>query len=194
MHRKSNLPGIILKDETMKKYIVISALLFAATAMQSQVIINKDATQSLSSDSVLLEFGSENKGLLLPWVTDTASVAGAVPGTMVYDTSDKKVKFLKGTVWTDLSVDTTGVVDSALQDLITDAANAKTIIGDRTATAPGILVLESETNAMVLPKVASPHLNIINPSAGMMVYDTVKKHLVVFNGTTWSFWKPLPNS
>lgn len=178
----------------MKKYIVISALLFAATAMQSQVIINKDATQSLSSDSVLLEFGSENKGLLLPWVTDTASVAGAVPGTMVYDTSDKKVKFLKGTVWTDLSVDTTGVVDSALQDLITDAANAKTIIGDRTATAPGILVLESETNAMVLPKVASPHLNIINPSAGMMVYDTVKKHLVVFNGTTWSFWKPLPNS
>lgn len=178
----------------MKKYIVISALLFAATAMQSQVIINKDATQSLSSDSVLLEFGSENKGLLLPWVTNTASVAGAVPGTMVYDTSDKKVKFLKGNVWTDLSVDTTGVVDSALQDLITDAANAKTIIGDRTATAPGILVLESETNAMVLPKVASPHLNIINPSPGMMVYDTVKKHLVVFNGTTWSFWKPLPNS
>ncbi|WP_262907374.1 hypothetical protein [Chryseobacterium sp. LC2016-27] len=43
---------------------------------------------------------------------------------------------------------------------------------------------------MILPKVASPHLNIINPSAGMMVYDTVKKQLAIYNGTVWSFWKP----
>jgi hypothetical protein len=43
---------------------------------------------------------------------------------------------------------------------------------------------------MVLPKVASPHLNIISPSAGMIVYDTIKKQLAVYNGTVWSFWKP----
>ena len=178
----------------MKKYIFISALIFTATATKAQVIINQAASQTLSSDSVLMEFGPENKGLLLPWVTDTSSVAGSVPGTMIYDTSDKKVKFLKAATWTDLSVDATGVVDTILQDPITDAPTAKTIIGARTATAPGILVLESDTKAMVLPKVASPHLNIIDPSPGMMVYDTTKKHLVVFNGTTWSFWKTLPNN
>ena len=55
---------------------------------------------------------------------------------------------------------------------------------------PGILVLADTDKAMVLPKVASPHLNIVNPAAGMMVYDTTSKQLAVFNGTVWSFWKP----
>ncbi|WP_426480116.1 hypothetical protein [Chryseobacterium sp. R2ACT005] len=44
--------------------------------------------------------------------------------------------------------------------------------------------------AMILPKIASPHLNIVNPAAGMMVYDTTKKQLAIYNGTVWSFWKP----
>ena len=57
-------------------------------------------------------------------------------------------------------------------------------------SAPGILVLTDTNKAMILPKVASPHLNIINPSAGMMAYDTVKRQLAVFNGTVWSFYKP----
>ena len=59
-----------------------------------------------------------------------------------------------------------------------------------TDTTPGILVLADTNKAMVLPKVASPHLNIVNPSPGMMVYDTTSKQLAVFNGTVWSFWKP----
>ncbi|MCX8525315.1 hypothetical protein OF897_15460 [Chryseobacterium formosus] len=44
--------------------------------------------------------------------------------------------------------------------------------------------------AMVLPKVARPHLTIQNPAPGMMVFDTVKRQLAVYNGTVWSFWKP----
>ncbi|MFN8364299.1 MAG: hypothetical protein U0T78_03115 [Cloacibacterium normanense] len=58
-----------------------------------------------------------------------------------------------------------------------------------TDTTLGILVLADTNKAMVLPKAASPHLNIVNPS-GMIVYDTTKKQLAVFNGTVWSFWKP----
>ena len=59
-----------------------------------------------------------------------------------------------------------------------------------TDPTPGLLVLADTDKAMVLPKVASPHLNIVNPAAGMMVYDTTSKQLAVFNGTVWSFWKP----
>jgi len=44
--------------------------------------------------------------------------------------------------------------------------------------------------AMTLPKIASPHLSIVNPAAGMMVYDITKKQLAIYNGTVWSFWKP----
>lgn len=169
----------------MKNTLLTLSLLFASCA-SAQVAIGKT---SISSPSVSLEFGAANRGIILPWVTSTTAVTGAVNGTLVYDTSDKKVKVKYTTGWTDLSVDTTGAADTALQDAKTDLANAKVSIGTPTAT-PGILVLEATDKAMVLPKVASPHLNIINPSAGMMAYDTTTKQLAVFNGTVWSFWKP----
>ena len=83
-------------------------------------------------------------------------------------------------------------IDSSLQDNKKELDNAKAAIGNNgdIDTTIGILVLTDTNKAMVLPKVASPHLNIINPSAGMMVFDTVKKQLAVYNGTVWSFWKP----
>ena len=79
-----------------------------------------------------------------------------------------------------------------MQDSLSDLETAKVLIGGNpdTDTTPGILVLADTDKAMVLPKVASPHLNIVNPSPGMIVYDTTKKQLAVFNGTVWSFWKP----
>lgn len=82
----------------------------------------------------------------------------------------------------------TGVDGVLIQNTATEKTSAKTSIGTPTST-PGILVLEDTTKAMILPKVASPHLNIINPAPGMMVYDMFNKQLAVFNGRVWSFWK-----
>ncbi|WP_294284391.1 hypothetical protein [uncultured Chryseobacterium sp.] len=175
------------------KHIFITALSIFSGIVSAQVAIGKTA---VSSPSVSLEFGLANRGLILPWVTSAASVAGAVNGTMIYDLSDKKVKIKYASAWRDLSVDPTGTtVDpltnadgTLIQNAAAENANAKMAIGPLTST-PGILVLEATDKAMVLPKVASPHLNIINPSPGMMVYDTVNKQLAVFNGKVWSFWK-----
>lgn len=171
------------------KNIFIILFSTIATCVSSQVAIGKP---SVTNSSVSLEFGDGNKGLLLPWVTSAANVTGAVDGTIIYDTADKKVKYLKAGTWFDLSVDTTGTVNTTLQDSKTENANAKVAIGANgaTDTTPGILVLTDTDKAMILPKVASPHLNIINPSAGMLVYDTTAHQLAVFNGTVWSFWKP----
>lgn len=155
----------------------------------SQVAIGK---ASVTNASISLEFGNANKGILLPWVTSAASVSGAVDGTVIYDTSDKKVKYRKASSWFDLSINNNGSVDTSLQDTLTENSDAKVAIGASGATdkTPGILVLTDTDRAMILPKVASPHLNIINPSAGMMAYDTTAKQLAVYNGTVWSFWKP----
>lgn len=172
----------------MKKIaFILGSLLLVATA-SAQVAIGK---ASISSPSVSLEFGTANRGILLPWVTSAASVAGAVNGTLVFDTADRKVKLMKAGTWTDLSVNTAGTMDTSLQDALTENASAKVVIGANGSTAtPGILVLADTDKAMVLPKVASPHLNIINPAAGMMAYDTTAHQLAVFNGAQWSFWKP----
>lgn len=154
-----------------------------------QVIVGSTTSSSSSSS---LEFGSANKGLILPWVISSGATSGAVDGTLIYDTSDKKVKYKKGGSWFDLSVDASGVVNTTLQDSKTEQMSAKVTIGANgsTDTTPGILVLTDVNKAMILPKVPSPHLNIINPSAGMIAYDTTAHQLAVFNGTVWSFWKP----
>ena len=175
----------------MKNIVATLSLLFT-TSLSAQVAIGK---ATVSSPAVSLEFydnADNTRGIILPWVTSTAAVTGAVNGTIVYNTADRKVYVKYASGWRDLSVDTTGTVTTTLQDALSDLETAKVLIGGNpdTDTTPGILVLADTDKAMVLPKVASPHLNIVNPAAGMMVYDTTKKQLAVFNGTVWSFWKP----
>lgn len=173
----------------MKNILTIILTTLVAAVAQSQVAIGKP---EVTNSSVSLEFGSGNKGLLLPWVISEGAVAGAVDGTIIYDTEQKKVKYRKNNTWFDLSVDKTGVVDTTLQDSLIENNNAKVAIGANGAadTTPGILVLTDTNKAMILPNVAKPHLNIINPSAGMIAYDTTNHMLAVYNGTVWSFWKP----
>ena len=175
----------------MKNILLTLSILISACA-SAQVAIGK---ATVSSPAVSLEFydnADNTRGIILPWVTSTAAVTGAVNGTIVYNTADRKVYVKYASGWRDLSVDTTGTVTTTLQDALSDLDTAKVLIGGdpSTDTTPGILVLADTNKAMVLPKVASPHLNIVNPSPGMIVYDTTKKQLAVFNGTVWSFWKP----
>lgn len=186
-------------------------ILFSSFSV-AQVAIGKASISVIPSTttpnpSISLEFGNYSaaqggKGIVLPWVTSAANTTGSVTGTIIYDANDKIVKYRNSaTTWFSLSknettlvdgtvgYDTTGVVNTALQTGLTDASTARASIGTVTTT-PGILVLEDATKAMVLPKMPSPHLTIINPEPGMMAYDTLTKQLAIYNGKVWSFWKP----
>lgn len=176
------------------KNTVTALLMIHSAFTMAQVAVGKP---SVSSPSVSLEFGAGNRGMILPWVISGASVTGAVNGTMVYDLADNKVKVKYNAAWKDLSVDNTGTTVDALtavdgvliQSAETENVLAQSGVGIMDAT-PGILVLGDTDKAMVLPKVDSPHLNIIDPSPGMMAYDTFNKQLAVFNGSVWTFWRP----
>ncbi|RKS97444.1 hypothetical protein [Chryseobacterium defluvii] len=172
----------------MKKIAILLPILFFNQHF-AQIAIGKS---SVSNPSVSLEFADGNRGLILPWVTSAASVTGAVDGTVIYDIADRKVKYLRSGIWVDLSIDTTGVVNTVLQNSKTERTNSKVIIGSdgSTNTTPGILILADNDKAMVLPKMDNPHINIINPTAGMMAYDTANHQLAIYNGSVWSFWKP----
>lgn len=172
----------------MKTYILSTVLIFTAVAVKAQIAIGK---QAVSNSSVSLEFATtENKGLILPYIEDKSAIN--TNGSLIYDTTDHKVKYLKGGTWFDLSVDTTGQASIAIQQGKTEQTNARTAIGANGSadTTPGILVLSANDKAMVLPTMDSPHTKIVNPAPGMMVYDSLKKQLAVYNGTVWSFWKP----
>jgi len=167
----------------MKKITLIFTIIVSGN-INAQIAFGKTTLESASSS---IEFGNENRGFVLPWAANTSGILNAVNGTLIFDTSDMKVKVYQNNLWKDLSVDGTGTADTSLQDSLTDQPDAKVSVGTPSSVS-GILVLEDANKAMILPKVASPHLNIISPAAGMMVYDTQKKQLAVFNGTVWSFW------
>jgi len=179
----------------MKKIILIPIVIISGY-VQAQVAIGKE---NVANTSVSLDFANtENRGLILPYVEDKSAIT--TEGTLIYDVADHKVKYLKdGGLWVNLSEDdgtatTVGAANITIQQGPTkvEQASAKVAIGlnANTDNTPGLLVLSDANKAMVLPQVASPHLNIINPAAGLMVYDTVKKQLAVYNGKVWSFWKP----
>lgn len=195
----------------MKNSIII-ALLLSSVCVSAQVAIGKPSITQLpslvSNPSISLEFGDyaapQGKGIVLPWVTSTAATgSSSVTGTIIYDVSDKIIKYKNGaSSWFNLSknettivegtsnFNTTGVVNTTLQDNpLSDASTAKVSIGTP-SSIPGVLVLEDTNKAMILPKVPNPHLNIINPEPGTMAYDTLTKQLAIYNGTVWSFWKP----
>lgn len=200
----------------MKKVILIIGV-FSTASLYSQVSIGKTGNSSPSvsmefgnvySNSPVSN--TEAKGLVLPWVDGTSNSAPFITGyseggtvangTMVFDASngEKKVKVKYASGWKDLSIQSGTTVDPvtsvdglSIQTPLTEQSDSKALIGGDAATdaTPGILVLGDQDKAMVLPKVASPHLNIVNPSPGMMVYDTVTKQLAVYNGSVWTFWK-----
>lgn len=186
----------------MKNLLIIIALAFSGTVF-SQVIIGDaiGTAPANSKTSVLLEFAinddiSDNKGIILPYVRDKAGIH--TQGSIILDASNPtnaRVQYFNGS-WVDLSgqgADVTSILAS--QPTIAqapEAATAKAIIGATSSTVDdGVLVLESNTKAMVLPQVLDVN-NVPSPSPGMMVYvnKTGAKRLAVFNGSKWSFWKP----
>ena len=172
------------------KNVIIFLLSVIATTASAQVALGKE---SVSNASVSLEFYDETdnkKGIILPW-TDATTMSNVTPGTIIYDTQDKKVKYYKDNAWFDWSVDPTGAVNTTLQSTIAEKTNTKVMIGGNptTDTTDGLLVLGDTDKAMVLPKVENPHTAIINPEPGTMVYDPTQNLLAVYNGTVWSFWK-----
>lgn len=180
---------------------IFSILSFTALiTINAQVAIGKE---SISSPSVSLEFGIGNKGIILPYILEVNLMQNVVPGTLIIDATTGVMQYATSTGnWRPLSfsgistsydnetLDITGFADTTLQSKLKDLPESMAIIGNVKENISGVLVLSDPDKAMVLPKMDSPHLNIKNPAAGIMAYDTLKKQLAVFNGTVWTFWHP----
>lgn len=186
----------------MKTSIKLVSLLISSITF-AQVTIGKTTNANAPANAtVSLEFGNATggiKGIVLPWVSSAAGVTTPVPGTLIFDSTDQKVKFGTATTnnatsitgWSDLSAGAYAPAVANVPDANTEITTAKALIGGNptTDTTSGILVLGDTNKAMVLPRVNS-YTDIVNPSAGMMVYmtGTTPNQLAFYNGKEWSFW------
>jgi hypothetical protein len=183
-------------------YSVILSIACAAL-LSAQVAIGKTTTQT----GVSLEFGVGPKGLILPWVTTTASGAVSLNpganskgGALVFDRNDSKVKLSRNNgTWFDLTVHTNEAPATGGNLVIAAPIQASPAVEQSTAKSqiggvlnddtPGILVLADTNKAMIPPLVSNPDTAIKSPAAGMIVYDQAKKLFCVYNGTVWSYWR-----
>ena len=168
----------------MKNILFIILTIGAGLTANAQVAIGKHNVEG----SGILDFGTGGvSGIVLPWVTTVPTGAALTPGMLIYNAIQKKVMYYNGVTWIDLSINT-GAVNLSEQNGIPEVAEG-TVIGALSSSVKGVLVLETTDKALILPKVGSPHLNIVKPMAGTICYDTVKKMMCIYNGNEWSFWK-----
>lgn len=180
-------------NTTFIKIGLLVVCLSGFTTTTAQTAIGKTSVDGNS----ILDFGTGNKGIILPWVQNAATLSGAsaTNGTLLYDVQTRKVRARVNGAWTDLSrngddtaTHTAKINAHLAKNEIVGTNQSAVIFGATTSSATGVLVLESSTKALVLPKMASPHLNMRNPEPGTMAYDTVKDQLCVYDGKEWSFW------
>ncbi|AZA82621.1 hypothetical protein C1637_20810 [Chryseobacterium lactis] len=177
----------------MKKLLIIISAVISQTIF-SQVIIGDTTGSASNKTSVLLEFpNGQNKGIILPYTRTLPS--SPTEGTLLLDAAtntSSRIKYYNGS-WIDLSgqdADLTSVLsDQPTNAQILEESNAKVIIGSNNSTASGVLVLESQTKALLLPSAESTD-EIPNPSPGMIIFirKNGAKRLAVFNGNKWSYW------
>lgn len=192
----------------MKHTFFILALFFSQS-VYSQVIFGDDigTVPTGQKTSVLVEFAAgQNKGLILPYVRTLPSGTGLAEGTIILDATNAEnatIRYYNGVIsgdgsngWFDLSSGRGGDISLALSAQPSSAQVvendvAKVIIGAAESPADGVLVLESDSQALVLPMVNSTD-DVADPAAGMMVYvnKTGAKRMAVYNGSVWTYWKP----
>ncbi len=155
---------------------------FVTAQINAQLAIAKSTVDG----SGILDFATgTTNGVILPIVNALPTGIAATDGTLLMDNTDKIIKMRENGVW--VSLTDAGSTTAYVFNNTTDTGNG-VILGATTSAAAGILVLEANNKAFILPKVASPHTNVPSPSAGMVVYDTTSKSLAIFDGSKWNYW------
>lgn len=178
---------------SVKKNITTIFVLLAVFTANAQVSIG--GKESVDGTSTILDFNdvaTNTMGIILPSVDNLTNSLASTPannnGTFLFDKSAGKVKMYENNAWVELSNagNSSQIVANSSNE---SASNQGAIIGSETSNAKGVLVLESANKAMILPKIANPHINVKSPYPGMMCYDTVSKSLALFDGSVWNYWK-----
>ncbi len=188
----------------MTNYIINSVFFcLLAIGLNAQIAIGKP---SVNGANTLLDFAgntvtnaptdqetTNHKGIVIPAVESSPVFPVVSPttinpnnGTFLFDRSTNKIRMFENGVWKDMTDEGSG--SSLIVNNSPEVGNG-VILGAATTTAQGVLVLESNNKAIILPHIKNPHLTVRSPYPGMMCYDTVSNSLAIFDGLEWSFWK-----
>lgn len=166
----------------LKKIISATSFLIFCLNLNAQVAIGKPSVQGSS----ILDFAdSTTNGIILP--ATATFPASPTNGTLIFNRTDSRVYMRQNSNWIALT-EGNGNSSSLINNPTSEVGNG-VVIGANTSSATGVLVLESSSLALTLPKIDRPHLNVKAPYPGMICYDTASNTVAVFDGAYWNFWK-----
>lgn len=175
----------------MKKIIYSTLLISSFSISYGQVSIGKEKSEGAST---IFDFNNvkNTNGIILPAVTTTPADLDATNngGTFIFDQTDSKVKMYENGSWIDLSDsgDNSSISNMNLNNTSNEIGTG-VVIGADSSDAKGVLVLESEDKAMVLPYIDMPEKNVKSPFPGMICYDSTRNSIAIFDGKVWNYWK-----
>ena len=166
-----------------KLRLLIILTIILSNNCKSQILIGKDRDQG----SVLIDFEENTtNGIVLPHVDNVEEMQDNTPGTILFDRYSRKVKYFDGEKWVSMNRDEgKNLLDENLLEVVEKQG---VIVGDKTSDAKGVLILESENKALVLPKIENPAKNVPSPYPGMICLDSISNNLYIFNGLVWEIW------
>lgn len=176
-----------MRNKIILKLTLIIATIFLISKVSGQVgIINK--TPNVNS---VLDVSKGIDGMVLPWVTILPNSPKL--GTIIFDAttaSTPNFKYYNGS-WNLLSGN--GSLDLSVQNSLKTISTGIAIqagSNSENMTIPkGALDLQSNNKALVLPIVTNPATSIINPTPGMIVFDTNDKMVKMFTGQVWEYYR-----
>ncbi|MDG4947017.1 hypothetical protein NMK71_11400 [Weeksellaceae bacterium KMM 9713] len=178
----------------MRNIFFIITIVFATSSLQAQVGIERENETPIVRGDGIMDFPSPAiKGILLPRVAETTNVPVA-GGALAFNVATQMVEIYHpgNNAWVSMTEPGGANVPTQTQNgMFQESASNGTLITAGTVTnsnpPEGVLVLESDDKALILPQVENAAL-LPSPEAGMICYDMTTKSIAVYNGSVWSFW------
>lgn len=186
----------------MKKLIILTAasvlLLLASIRLFGQSVGLGTATPHPSS---LLDVQSNNKGVLIPRMTQAEIVAITSPaqGLMVYNTNSNSFQFFNGTAWNNVAH--SGIVSGSPNKiarfvgiwglgsgLMTDNLSGVSISAVNAVADPSaILDIASTTKGLLIPRMTAAQRDAIpSPANGLLVFDSLSNSFWFHGFAGWA--------
>lgn len=173
----------------MKNILILLLIGLGFIQFNAQVSIERP-NKDVRGDGIMDFPESATKGILLPRVENTTEtpVAG---GALAFNLTTQQVEVFNPLIgWQAMTEASTTYITSLNSEYEDLNPESGVIIsaGNFSTTPPvGVLVLESDDKALILPQVSDATL-LPSPEAGMIAYDMNTKSIAIFNGSVWSFW------
>jgi uncharacterized protein (TIGR02145 family) len=131
--------------------------------------------------SAMLDISDSTRGILIPR-TIPASIAGPVPGMIIYNTLTSQVNYYRGGSWSEISAVSTGQPGAPGSQ----PAMGMAVKSDGSDPDPSAMLdVSAPDRGMLIPRMTSSQRDAIFPATGLVIYSTSSNAIEYFNGTGW---------